>query len=84
MQTYDRMTAAFPSTGSRHVVVVKAPAAQLDQVKAALADLAARTATDPLFAHDQAPEVTVSPDGTVTLLTVGTPYAVGRATRTGP
>ncbi|OLB76288.1 MAG: RND transporter [Actinobacteria bacterium 13_2_20CM_2_71_6] len=77
MQAYDRLTAAFPSTGTQHVIVVKAPAAQAGQVKAALDDLGARTASDPLFAHDQKPELTVSPDRTVTLMTVGTPYAPG-------
>ncbi len=79
MQAYDRMTAAFPSTGTEHVVVVKAQPAQAASVKAALADLSARTATDPLFAHDQQPKATVSPDGTVTLLDIGTPYASGTA-----
>jgi RND superfamily putative drug exporter len=76
MQAYSRLTAAFPSTGSEHVVVVKAPATQRAEVDAALTALAARTATDPLFAHDQRPQETVSPDGTVTLLNIGTPYAV--------
>jgi RND superfamily putative drug exporter len=77
MRAYDRMTAAFPSTGSQHIVVVKAPASQLDQVRAAMADLTARAGTDPLFAHDQRPELTVSPNGLVTMLKVATPYAVG-------
>ena len=53
MQGYDRMTKAFPSTGTEHVVVVKAQPSQQPAVQKALADLSARTATDPLFAHDQ-------------------------------
>jgi putative drug exporter of the RND superfamily len=74
---YERMTAAFPSTGTTHIVVVQAPAAEGTAVTRALRDLASRTAGDPLFAHDQQPKLTVSPDGTVTLLDIGTPYASG-------
>src|SRR5947199_6752147 len=77
MQAYDRMTAAFPSTGTQHVVVVKAPAAQAGAVAAALAKLGDRAAADPLFAHDQKPELTVSPDKTVMEYAIGTPYVSG-------
>lgn len=77
MQAYDRMTAAFPSTGSGHVVVVRASADKAAEVRTALADLARRAAADPLFAHDQQPEVTVSPNQTVSLLNIGTPYVSG-------
>jgi RND superfamily putative drug exporter len=76
MQAYTRLTTAFPSTGSEHVVVVQAPPAERSQVDSALTALATRVAADPLFAHDQRPQRTVSPDGSVTLLTIGTPYAV--------
>jgi RND superfamily putative drug exporter len=76
MKAYTRLTTAFPSTGSEHVVVVKASPAQRSEVDAALTALADRTAADPLFAHDQRPQETVSPDGSVTLFTIGTPYAV--------
>src|SRR5205814_1493175 len=79
MQGYDRMTKAFPSTGTEHVVVVKAQPAQAPAVQAALTDLAGRTATDPLFAHDQQPKVTVSPNGTVSMLDIGTPTVPGTA-----
>src|SRR6266545_1348978 len=79
MQAYDRMTAAFPSTGTDHVVVVKASPAQAAAVRAALERLSARTATDPLFAHDRGPDATVSPDGTVTMLSIGTPAVPGTA-----
>src|SRR6266511_3568950 len=78
MQAYDRMTAAFPSTGTDHVVVVKASPAQAAAVRAALERLSARTATDPLFAHDRGPDATVSPDGTVTMLSIGTPRSEER------
>ncbi len=77
MKAYDRMTAAFPSTGTTHVVVVRAAADQAGAVAAALTDLGNRAAADPLFAHDQKPELTVSPDRTVTELAIGTPYAPG-------
>jgi RND superfamily putative drug exporter len=77
MQAYDRMTAAFPSTGTQHVVVVKAPAAQAGAVAAALAQLGDRAAADPLFAHDRKPELTVSPDKTVVEYAIGTPYVSG-------
>jgi RND superfamily putative drug exporter len=77
MQAYERLTTIFPSSGTTHVVVVKAPAADQATVQAALTDLADRAAADPLFAHDQRPHETVSPDGTVTLLEIGTPYSEG-------
>jgi RND superfamily putative drug exporter len=79
MQAYDRMTAAFPSTGSQHLVVVKAPVNEAGQVKTALGNLATRTVADPLFAHDRQPELVTSPDGTVSMLTIGTPYNPGTA-----
>jgi putative drug exporter of the RND superfamily len=77
MPAYDRLTKAFPSTGTSHVVVVQAPADEQAQVDAALQALAARTATDPLFAHDEEPKLTHSPNGTVTTLEIGTPVAPG-------
>ena len=42
-----------------------------------LTDLADRTATDPNFAHDRKPELTVSPNGQVTMLVIGTPANPG-------
>jgi RND superfamily putative drug exporter len=39
MKAYDRLTAAFPSTGTSHEVAVRAPANELPAVKAALAEL---------------------------------------------
>jgi RND superfamily putative drug exporter len=74
---YDRMTAAFPSTGTGHYVVVRADAARVDDVRAALDRLTADTAGDPLFAHDQPPEVTVSPDRTITMYRLGSAYPSG-------
>ncbi|MEV7990088.1 MMPL family transporter [Micromonospora sp. NPDC085948] len=76
MQAYDRLTAAFPSNGTNHVVAVKAPAEQADRVHAALTDLATRAAGDPLFAPADAdgPKIEVSADRRVSVLDVATPY----------
>jgi RND superfamily putative drug exporter len=77
MQAYDRLTAAFPSTGTTHVVAVRAPAGETDQVKAALTDLAGKAAANPLFAPLEAdgPKIEFSGDGRVAVLQVATPYA---------
>ncbi|MGW1453326.1 MMPL family transporter, partial [Micromonospora sp. NPDC002411] len=77
MQAYDRLTAAFPSTGTNHVVAVRAPAEQADRVRAALTDLSTRAAGDPLFAPVEAdgPKIEVSADRRVSVLDVATPYA---------
>ncbi|SCG69727.1 MMPL family transporter [Micromonospora coxensis] len=77
MQAYDRLTAAFPSTGTSHLVAVQAPAAQADRVRAALTDLAGRAAADPLFApaEGDGPKIEVSADRRVSTLEVATPYA---------
>ncbi|SCG37284.1 MMPL family transporter [Micromonospora inositola] len=77
MQAYDRLTAAFPSTGTTHTVAVRAPAAQADRVRAALTDLAGRAAADPLFApaEGDGPKIEVSADRRVSVLEVATPYA---------
>ncbi|MEV1328871.1 MMPL family transporter [Micromonospora costi] len=77
MQAYDRLTAAFPSNGTSHVVAVRAPAADAERVRAALTDLAGRAGGDPLFAPVEAdgPKIRVSDDRRVTVLDVATPYA---------
>lgn len=74
MQSYDRLTAAFPSKGNAHLVVVRAPAGQAEPVRAALTDLAARTAGDPLFATGAAPPVRTSGDGSVSTVELPIPY----------
>jgi putative drug exporter of the RND superfamily len=77
MQAYDRLTAAFPSTGTVHFVAVQAPASEAAEVKGALTTLAQRAGSDPLFAPVEAdgPDIEQSADGTVTTLGVATPYA---------
>jgi RND superfamily putative drug exporter len=77
MKAYDRLTAAFPSTGTSHQVAVRAPADQQSAVKAALADLVRRTKSDSLFAQDGLQQPRVSKDGSVTVLEVATPYEGG-------
>ncbi|MEV6846497.1 MMPL family transporter [Actinoplanes sp. NPDC051411] len=77
MQAYDRLSAAYPSNGTTHLIVVKAPAASAGAVRAALTRLADSTQKDPLFAKLEAtgPEIKVSPDHTISMLTVATPFS---------
>nr|WP_205863113.1 MMPL family transporter [Planosporangium thailandense] len=80
MQAYDRLTAAFPSTGTTHLIAVKAPADRSAQVRAALTDLARRASADKLFAVDDRPDsggldIRVSADGRITTMELPTPYA---------
>ncbi|MEK8107635.1 MMPL family transporter [Micromonospora sp. M12] len=83
MQAYDRLTAAFPSAGTNHVVAVRAPAEQADRVRAALTDLSTRAAGDPLFAPVEAdgPKIEVSADRRVSVLDVATRTPVGTTGR---
>jgi putative drug exporter of the RND superfamily len=75
MQAYDRLVAAFPSTGTNHLVAVRAPAEQAAAVRGALTDLARRAGSDPLFVPlDEEPQIRTSADGRVTLMEVATPY----------
>jgi len=77
MQAYDRLTTAYPSNGTQHLVAVRAPAASADAVKAALTTLARSTQGDRLFAplEETGPEIEVSPDKTVAVLHIATPFA---------
>jgi putative drug exporter of the RND superfamily len=74
MQSYDRMTTAFPSTGASHEIAVRVPASQVTQGKAAVDDLLGRLAKDPGFAHDQPPRVLPAKDGRIYLIEAGIPY----------
>ncbi len=71
LQTYDRLTAAFPSEGASAVVVVRADPAQAGAVRSALLDLSGRTAADPHFAAGQEPDLDVSADQRISRLTLG-------------
>ena len=77
MQAYDRLTAAYPSNGTNHLVAVSAPASAFNDVRAALTRLAESTQGDPRFApmETEGPDIEVSPDKTVTVLHVATPFS---------
>jgi RND superfamily putative drug exporter len=70
VQTYDRLTAAFPSEGASDEVVVRAAPEQAGAVRDALLDLTGRTATNTLFAPTVQPELDRSADGRISRLTV--------------
>ncbi|MCY1138309.1 MMPL family transporter [Actinoplanes sp. Pm04-4] len=76
MQAYDRLTAAYPSNGTTHMIAVQAPAARAGDVKAALTKLAESTEGNRLFAPPEqtGPDIEVSPDKTVTVLDLATPF----------
>jgi RND superfamily putative drug exporter len=70
LQTYDRLTTAFPTEGASDEVVVRAAPGQAGAVRAALLDLSGRTAADPHFAVDREPALDVSADGRISRLSV--------------
>ncbi|MGE5828657.1 MAG: MMPL family transporter [Micromonosporaceae bacterium] len=76
MQAYDRLTAAYPSNGTTHIVAVRAPAAQAGPVRAALDELGRRTGADPLFVAPDGSHspIRVSADGQVTTMEITTRY----------
>jgi RND superfamily putative drug exporter len=75
VQAFDRLTAAFPNTGTSHAITVRAPAAAAPAVKAALTDLSTRAAGNPLFAVDGPPQIRASDDGRITIMQLATPHA---------
>ncbi len=79
MQTYDRLTDAFPSTGASHEIAIRVPADQTAAAKSAVDDLLGRLAADPGFAHDQPPRVTPAAGGRIVLISAGIPYDGGSA-----
>lgn len=70
VSAYDRLTAAYPSQGSAHLVTVQA-----ENAAAPLRELAAATKEDALFAQDRVPDLAVADDGRTALLTVPVPFA---------
>ena len=70
VQSYDRLTAAFPSDGASDVVVVRAAPEQAAAVRAALLDLSGRAAVDPHFAPGRQPKVDVSANDRISRLSV--------------
>jgi putative drug exporter of the RND superfamily len=75
MQAYDRLTAAFPSTGTTHLVAVQAPAAEAGQVRAAMSELARQASRNSLFAVDDRLRIRTSADGRTTTMELATPYS---------
>jgi putative drug exporter of the RND superfamily len=73
LQTYDRLTAAFPGEGATHVVLASAPAGSSGLLRAAMLDLDARAAKDPLFAVSGPPQLQLSADGRYAELTLPVP-----------
>ena len=82
MQSYDRLTAAFPGETTSHLVVVRAPAAQSNQVKQALRRLVAKTDQgsqangDRLFVATPGAQVRESADRQVHSVKLSTPYGI--------
>ncbi|WP_407565030.1 MMPL family transporter [Streptomyces sp. 184] len=74
MQTYDRLTAAFPELKVQHEVVAQAAPERASEVRRALAELGRRAAADPLFVQDAEPEVRTSPDGRTSVLVLSVPH----------
>jgi RND superfamily putative drug exporter len=77
MQAYDRLTAAFPSTGTSHQIVVKASPTDADAVRSALDALVARAATDGEFSVAEKPEVKFSADQRIAVLDLPVPFHGG-------
>lgn len=74
MQTYDRLTAAFPELKVEHEVVARAAAERAPEVRRALAGLGRRVSADPLFVRDAEPAVRTSPDGRTSVLVLSVPH----------
>jgi RND superfamily putative drug exporter len=74
MQTYDRLTAAFPNEGTTHMVAVKADAAKSGEIDAAFAALTDQARGNRLFSITQQPPVQTSADRTVHTIELATPF----------
>ncbi|MEU8134731.1 MMPL family transporter [Streptodolium elevatio] len=74
MQTYDRMTAAFPSEHAATEIVVLAPEDKGTETRAALDDAVARIHDNPLYVKDQPADVKVSADGRAFSVQVTSPF----------
>ncbi|MFI0716305.1 MMPL family transporter [Streptomyces inhibens] len=76
MQSYDRLTTAFPDLRVEHQIVVRATAAQAAEVASSLRRLSARTHADPLFTKGAAPHLRMSRDHRTTTLELSVPHKV--------
>lgn len=74
VQTYDRLTEAFPERLVQHQVVVRADTARSPQVAQALEELGERAKADPLFAKDADVTVRTSEDGLISSMTLSVPF----------
>ncbi|MDI2126591.1 MMPL family transporter [Yinghuangia seranimata] len=75
MQTYDRMTAAFPNKHVSSEIYVVAPAGRNAEARAALEQAVARTGTSALFTHDTQPaDIKASADGRAFRAKVTAPF----------
>jgi RND superfamily putative drug exporter len=84
MRSYDALTAAFPTKGESHTLVLKAADVRAPRVQAALAGLERQLRADPDFALAHKPDVEVSRDHTVAVIDLGYPGAGdGRAANRG-
>ncbi|MFG3021537.1 MMPL family transporter [Streptomyces sp. NPDC048254] len=74
VQTYDRLTAAFPEMLVQHQVVVRADADRAPQVVKAMEDLRRRAQADPLFAKDVEFKLSSSGDHRISSLMLSVPF----------
>ncbi|MFL6142634.1 MAG: MMPL family transporter [Labedaea sp.] len=77
MQSYDRMTDAFPSTGAAHSIAVRLPADQVATGRQAVTDLLGRLNADPGFAHDRKPQVDEAAGGRIFVISAAIPNPGG-------
>lgn len=74
LDSYDRLTDAFPAKGTSHEVVVTADASRATEVATALSRLTERAQGSDLFAAQQEPQLRTSSDNTVHVINLATPY----------
>ena len=74
MQANERLTRSFPSQADTHLIAVKVPAGQTEQLRSAVIRLVDRAEKNDLFVHTPAPEIRTSKDGTVSTIAVGTRF----------
>lgn len=79
MQSYDRMTEAFPSTGALHAIGIRVPADQVGAARGAVDDIVARLDADPAFAHDRKPRIDEALNGRIYIIGASIPDAGGSA-----
>ncbi|MFG2810626.1 MMPL family transporter [Streptomyces massasporeus] len=74
VQTYDRLTGAFPERLVQHQVVVRADADRSPQVVRAMRDLGRQAQADPMFARGTVADPVSSSDRRITSLTLSVPF----------